>query len=234
MPAGHGRQRQRVALAVQQQAGGGAERELVLVAQRAVELGGDRQRVARQLPDRPHGEARQPRQRRRARALAGDVADDEHPPVRRRERVVEVAADLVEAARGAVERRGGEPGHGGQARRLQAALQLARDPARSAYRREFSTAIPARCPSSSARRRSASVNGRPGSARTSVIAPSDRPSATSGTMRIAPNPIARSRRRCSSSVAKASTSSARIDGISTTTPSVITRVRSLGSSIRSG
>jgi len=67
-------------------------------------------------------------QRRGGGALPADVADDEAPgAARQREHVVRSRRHLV--ARGAVERGDVEPGHIGQLRRKQGALERARDAA---------------------------------------------------------------------------------------------------------
>ena len=71
--------------------------------------------------------ARERRDRGCNRALAGDVADDDHPAVHRREQVVEVAAHLGGHAGGAEASRDRQPGHVGEARRQQAALQRGGD-----------------------------------------------------------------------------------------------------------
>ena len=101
---------------------------LGLLGQRAVDRG-DRASswTAGVLGDGPQRVAHEPGQRRRARALARDVADADGPARGGREGVVEVAADVVELARRAVERRGPQPGHRRQLRRAQALLQLPRD-----------------------------------------------------------------------------------------------------------
>ena len=76
---------------------------------------------------RAHRVARQRRDRGRLRALAGDVADDDHPPVADAEDVVEVAADLARLAGGAEARGGRDAGDDRQPRRQQAALQRGGD-----------------------------------------------------------------------------------------------------------
>jgi hypothetical protein len=81
--------------------------------------------VARRGPQRVPGE---PGDRRGRRALARHVADDEHPVPCRRERVVEVPADLRAGAGGAVARGQLQLGHGRQDRRQEARLQLAGHP----------------------------------------------------------------------------------------------------------
>ena len=102
----------------------GHEAGRALAQQRVVEAGehvaraqpGDGVRAQRVAGERGH--------RGRLRALAADVADDQRPAaVALREDVVEVAADLVALARGAVARGQLQPGDLRQVRRQQRALQ---------------------------------------------------------------------------------------------------------------
>ena len=113
--------------AVQPDHGERAERELGLLGQRAVDRRDRGPLAAGVLGDGPQRVAHEPGQGRRARTLAGHVADADGPARVGREGVVEVAADVVELPRRAVQRRRPQPGHRRQLRRPQALLQLARD-----------------------------------------------------------------------------------------------------------
>ena len=95
----------------------------VCAAQRVVEPRDGGARVARELPAVRSVKRASDVQRGGLGALAGDVADQEHPALRAGEDVVEVAADLVELAGRAVQDGRGPAGHVRQLGRQQAVLQ---------------------------------------------------------------------------------------------------------------
>ena len=108
--------------------GHGAQSGARTLQQLAVELLERGHGAADALAGGPQRVAGHGGERRSLGAAAGDVADDEHPPVLDAEGVVEVAAHPVLAPGRAVQGRGGPPRDGGEARRQEAGLQRPRDP----------------------------------------------------------------------------------------------------------
>ena len=133
-------------------------------------------------------------------AAAGDVADQQHPArgrsgTRRRSR----------RRRGSPRPPGGtgwrarRPGIAGSASGSRPFCSVWAMCERSRYRRAFSTALPARRPSSSASSRSARLNARPDSALTNESTPIARPPVTIGTIITARMPRLLTSSRCSGS-----------------------------------
>ena len=121
--AGDGGDRVAVAL-LEAHAHGGAQTAVLRVGgQRVVQAPQDRAGLGLVGRCRAHRVPRHRRDRRGVRALAGDVADDDHPAALDREQVVEVAADLRRLPGRAEARGDRQPRQVGEPRRQQAALQ---------------------------------------------------------------------------------------------------------------